>query len=197
MINYLITLCCVVLAYSCNVDKNENDMNDFEKISWEELNDNAIRMIGHDWMLVAAGNVDEGYNMMTASWGTLGWLWQKPVSFIFVRPQRYTFQFTEKEDYYTISFFEEEHKDILKLMGTVSGRDFDKIKDSGLTAFSTDNSSVGFNEASIVIECKKLYATVIDENDFVDKKLVGDVYPQKDFHTMYVGEIVNVYRRKK
>lgn len=188
-----------IFTIGINFSQNSNniyDMDNFEKISWEELNDNAIRMIGHDWMLIAAGSKDDGFNMMTASWGSLGWLWQKPVSFIFVRPQRYTFEFTENEAYYTISFYDEEYKDVLRKMGTVSGRDFDKINESDLSPVSTPNGSVGFAEARIIIECKKIYDTYIKKEDFVDLDLNNEIYPKKDYHKMYIGEITNVWRRK-
>lgn len=192
-ITLVVTIC---LISSCSAQININEMENFEKISWEDLNDNAIRMIGHDWMLISAGNIDNDFNMMTASWGNLGWLWQKPVSITYVRPQRYTFKFTEREDYYVITFFDEEYKDILRHMGTVSGRDFDKINESGLTPVETENGSVGFAEARLIIECRKLYATVIDPDDFVDKELEKLIYPQKDYHTMYIGEIVNIWKKK-
>lgn len=169
----------------------------FRKVTWEELDENAIKLIGKDWMLVGAGNLDSGFNMMTASWGGLGWLWEKPVSFIFVRPQRYTFQFTEREDYYTVTFYDEKYRDVLRKMGTVSGRNFDKINNSGLTPVSTENGSVAFKEARIVLECRKLYASDILEDSFIDKGLAKRIYPGKDFHRMYVGEIVNVWIRSE
>jgi len=171
------------------------EQGEFRQVGWEALNDNAIRMIGKEWMLVGAGNTEKGFNMMTASWGGMGWLWEKPVSFIFVRPQRYTFQFTEKEEYYTMTFYDESYRDVLRKMGTVSGRDFDKINNSGLTPFTTENGSIAFKEAKLIIECKKLYAGDIIEGAFTDKALAERIYPQKDFHKMYVGEIVNVWMK--
>lgn len=175
---------------------NKEGMEKFEKISWEDFNENAISIIGQDWMLISAGTVDGEFNMMTASWGSLGWLWQKPVSKIFVRPQRHTFNFTEEYDYYTITFYDEKYRDVLQKMGTVSGRDFDKMNYSELTPVATENNSVGFAEAKYIIECKKLFSTVINPDDFIDKKLEKDIYPKKDYHTMYIGEIVNIWRRK-
>jgi len=183
----------ILLSCSCISQTKTFTMENFTKTDWKALDENAIKLIGKDWMLVAAGNINDGFNMMTASWGGLGWLWEKPVAFIFVRPQRYTFQFTEKEDYFTLTFYEEQYRQILGKMGTVSGRDFDKMKDSGLTPVATENGSVGFAEARIIVECRKLYSTVIQEEDFHDKEVVESKYPQKDFHTMYVGEIVNVW----
>lgn len=181
------------LSLSCVSQQSINEIDGFTKTDWKALAENPIKIIGHDWMLVTAGSLGEGFNMMTASWGSLGWLWEKPVAFIFVRPQRYTFEFTEKEDYFTLTFFESDYKKILGHMGTVSGRDFDKINNSGLTAVSTDNNSVAFKEARIVIECKKIYSTVLKEEDFDNKDIMQSMYPRRDFHTMYVGEILNVW----
>ena len=186
-----------MLAFSGIAQTNISDMKEFKKVSWEDLNDNAIRLIGNDWMLISAGSVDTDFNMMTASWGGLGWLWEKPVSFIFVRPQRHTFKFVEREEYYTITFYKEEYRLALKKMGSVSGRNFDKMHYEGLTAIKTENNSVAFKEAYIVIECKKSYSTVIQEDEFIDQDIVSEKYPNKDFHTMYVGEIVNVWMKEE
>ena len=169
---------------------------EFKKVTWEALKENPIKLIGKDWMLVGAGNVEKGFNMMTASWGGVGWLWEKPVGFIFVRPQRYTHEFTEREGYYTMTFYDEKYRDVLKKMGSVSGRNFDKIKESGLTPFTTENGSIGFKEARIIVECKKLYAGKILEGAFTDPQLAARIYPNKDFHSMYIGEIVNVWVRE-
>ncbi len=171
-------------------------MEHFKKIEATQLTENVFDLMDTQWMLVAAGSPDTKFNMMTASWGGLGWLWEKPVSFIFVRPQRYTFEFTEKEDYYTISFYAEQYRDVLNLMGSKSGRNFDKMTQSGLTPFKTPNGSVAFKEARIIIECKKLFSTFLKEEDFIDKEVVKSKYPNKDFHKMYVGEIVNVWIRE-
>ncbi len=192
----LVTLPVVVPCALMNQESDAGmDLTDagFRKATWEALDENAIRIIGKEWMLVGAGNVEQGFNMMTASWGGLGWLWEKPVSFIFVRPQRYTHQFTEREEYYTLTFYDEKYRDVLRKMGTVSGRDFDKINQSGLTPFTTENGSIGFREARLILECRKLYADKIAEKAFTDKALGEQIYPNKDFHTMYVGEIVNVW----
>ncbi len=185
----VIFIMAVISPLSCQ--NAGQSVDDFRNISYKEFESEAIKLIGDDWMLVAAGSM-ESYNMMTANWGGLGWLWNKPVAFIFVRPQRYTHTFTEREDFFTLTFYEESERDILKLMGSKSGRDIDKMNTPGLTAFETQNGSVAFKEAKLVLECKKLFATTLDYNSFVDKELAERVYPGKDFHTMYVGEIVNI-----
>lgn len=189
-----LTLFCGFGLHAQDLSKAPAELEGFKNTGWQSLSENTIKMIGTDWMLICAGNISS-FNMMTASWGGLGWLWEKPVTFIFVRPQRYTHQFTEKEDYFTLTFYEETYRKILLKMGSVSGRDFDKMKDSGLTAITTEHGSVAFKEAKIIIECKKNYATSILEAGFVDKDLMKTVYPSKDFHTMYVGEITNVWMK--
>lgn len=195
MKHLLILIIASLSLVSCQAQPQIENSGDFEKVSWEELNDNAIRMIGKDWMLVTAGD-PEDYNMMTASWGSLGWLWSKPVSTIFIRPQRYTHNYTEREKYYTITFYKEEQRNILRKMGTVSGRNFDKMNYDKLTAMTTENGSVVFKEAQLVLECKKLYAKNLDKSSFTVPEVANKTYPDEKFHTMYVGEIVNVWRKK-
>ncbi len=197
MVNRIITVVFVIiLSVSVFSQNKDNVMEQFTKTDWKSLDENVFRLIGHDWMLVTAGSMENGYNMMTASWGGMGWLWEKPVVFVFVRPQRYTHEFTERENFMTLTFYSEEYRHVLNKMGSVSGRNFDKMKNSGLTPFRTENGSVAFSEARIILECKKLYSTVIQENEFHDQSVVSSKYPQKDFHTMYICEIVNVWVKK-
>lgn len=157
----------------------------------EELESNVFQLIGSDWMLVTAGN-RESFNMMTASWGGLGVLWNKHVSFIFIRPCRYTYQFIEKSSMYTLSFFGQQYKRVLNLCGTKSGRDCDKVKETGLSPVQTANGSVYFPEAKLVIECKKIYYQDLEPGHFLDPEIMKN-YPEKDFHRMYVGEILSCF----
>lgn len=166
-----------------------------QKINPKEIDENVIRLIGDEWMLVAAGD-REKFNMMTASWGSMGFLWNKPVVMVFVRPQRYTYEFTEKEDMLTLSFFGEQYRRALNVCGSVSGRDTDKVKESGLTPYFTEAGNPAFEEASLVLECRKLYVDFLKEEAFVDSKIVDAQYKQKDFHKMYVVEIVNAWVKK-
>ncbi|MCF8219299.1 MAG: flavin reductase [Bacteroidales bacterium] len=195
MKHLLILILASLGLFSCQAQTQIENSEDFEKISWEELNDNAIRMIGKDWMLVTAGD-PEDYNMMTASWGSLGWLWQKPVVSIFIHPERHTHNYTEREEYFTISFYKGENREVLSKMGSVSGRKFDKMNYEKLTALTTGNGSVAFKEAALVIECKKLYADSLSRSSFMQPELAEKVYFDDDYHTMYVGEIINVWRKK-
>ncbi len=184
-----------VITLSCTAQTQLSDLKGFKEIGWEEINDNAIQMIGKDWMLISAGNAED-YNMMTASWGTLGWLWEKPVSTIYVRPQRHTHNYTEREEYYTLTFYDDPDKEVLRLMGTVSGQNFDKMNYDELTPIVTPNGSIAFKEAWLVIECKKLYNYVLKEEEFNDTTLMNEMYPERDFHTVYIGEITGVWMKK-
>ena len=163
-----------------------------KKIAPKDIDKNVIKLIGQDWMLVAAGD-KEKFNMMTASWGSMGYLWNKPVVMVFVRPQRDTFESTDIKGEFTWSFFGEKYRHALEVCGSVSGRDVNKVQESGLTPYFTEAGNPAFEEATLVLECKKLYADFLKEDDFLDKKVVDSLYGQKDFHKMYVAEIVHAW----
>ncbi|MEE0761895.1 MAG: flavin reductase family protein [Acutalibacteraceae bacterium] len=165
-------------------------MSDFKKITAEELTANPFKLIGKDWMLITAGD-KEKFNTMTASWGGVGIMWGKPVATAYIRPQRYTFEFIENGDYYTQSFFDEEYRDALKFCGSKSGRDYDKVKETGLTPVVDDETgAVYFKEAKLVFICKKMYAQFLNE----ESALTEDVtkWYNGDYHKMYMSEIVSV-----
>jgi len=153
-----------------------------------EIKDNPFQAIGKDWMLIAAGT-RQAHNMMTASWGAWGVLWHKPVCFCFVRPHRHTYGFMEQNFFYTLNFFGKKYRKILAFCGSKSGRDVDKVKATGLTARFDKSGAVYFAQARLVIVCKKIYAQRIDPRCFLDPA-IEDNYPKKDYHQMYVGEVV-------
>ena len=161
----------------------------FKKILPTEIPGNAVQMIGYDWMLITAGN-KEHFNTMTAAWGGLGFLWKEPTATIFIRPQRYTYEFVEKYSDFTLCFFNKEHHEAVKICGTRSGRDIDKVKESGLTPLLSENGNIYFEEARLVIECKKVYYDDIKPELFLDKSL-EKIYPALDYHRMYIGFITN------
>jgi len=158
----------------------------FNEVKPESLKDNPFRLIGSDWMLVTAGTAEK-FNTMTASWGGLGVLWERKVCFIFIRPTRYTYEFIEQAEVFTLSFFDEQYRKALQFCGTRSGRDTDKVSGSGLTPVK-DRGFVYFNEARLVLLCRKIYDQDIHPERFVDAS-IEQMYPQKDYHRMYVGEI--------
>jgi flavin reductase (DIM6/NTAB) family NADH-FMN oxidoreductase RutF len=161
----------------------------FKEIKPEQLTDNVFRLVGSDWMLVTAGTSGD-FNTMTASWGGFGVLWHKKICFCTIRPQRYTYGFMERSDYFTLSFFEKQYRETLLFMGTHSGRDVDKIAETGLTPLESSYGSVYFEEARLVIECRKIYYHDLVPENFLDEK-IHDNYPGKDYHRLYIGEIVN------
>lgn len=169
-------------------------ISNFEKINPESIQDNTFKLIGSDWMLITAGSLDH-YNTMTASWGGFGVLWGRNVCFCVVRPQRYTYEFMESEKTFTLTFFEDENHKALAYCGAHSGRDVDKAEKTGLTAIESNTGMVTFQEARLVIECKKIYHQDLDPSHFIDKEIDKN-YPNKDYHRMYIGEIMNCYIKK-
>lgn len=161
----------------------------FKEIPVEALRDNMVTLISDEWMLISAGNAD-GYNMMTASWGYMGEMWGKHCAVCGIRPQRYTREFMDRADYYTLSFFGQD-KAVHAVCGKQSGREVDKAAATGLVPVFADRS-VYFEQARLVLVCKKLYVQDLDEACFVDSSLLDRWYPEKDYHRMYTGEIVKV-----
>lgn len=166
----------------------------YQKLTPEQL-ENVFRLIGKDWMLItAAGTREDGseaVNAMTASWGGMGVLWNKPVAFCFIRPQRFTYTLTEQSERFSLCFFTEEHRAALRLFGTKSGRDTDKFAATGLTPVVTDGAPY-IKEARLVLRCRKLYAQDLEEACFLDPALLEN-YKEKDFHRMYVVEIEEAF----
>lgn len=169
-------------------------MNLLSEIDPKVLDENVFKLIGEQWMLVTAGNAEK-FNMMTASWGGLGFLWNRPVAFVFIRPQRYTFDFVERNEGFTLSFFGEEYRKVLQLCGTKSGREIDKVAETKLTPFATPSGNMAFEEASLVLDCRKCYIDMIEKGNFIDYETVARWYPHEDFHKMYVAEIIGAWRR--
>lgn len=143
------------------------------------------------WLLLTAGN-NEKYNAMTIGWGSIGGMWAKPYLQVVVRPCRYTYEFMEKYSSFTVCSFPEKYRDALKLLGSKSGRDSDKITESGLTIKkSTIVDAPCFENADLIFECKKMYWQDMDNKNFLDSG-IEKLYPQKDYHRIYYGEILNV-----
>ena len=169
-------------------------MKDFKLIKPEALTDNVFKLLDKDWMLITAGTMDH-YNTMTASWGHMGIMWNLPVAIGWIRPQRYTFEFTEKYSHFTLSFFTEEYRKALQFCGSRSGRDHDKAAETGLTPVATEQGNVIFQEARLVMECRKLYVDDLKAENFIAPELVSKNYPKNDFHRFYMGEIQTVLTR--
>ncbi|HYW95495.1 MAG TPA: flavin reductase [Bacteroidales bacterium] len=168
---------------------------DFIPVDPQDVTDNVFKLIGDDWMLITAGD-ENHFNTMTASWGGLGVLWNLPVAVCYIRPQRYTFGFAEKCDYYTLAFFGGEHRKILNFCGSKSGRDYDKIKETGLEPFVTEKGNIGYNQARLIMECKKLYADDLKADNFLLPDIIKRNYPKSDFHRFYIAQVTDVWIRK-
>ena len=164
-------------------------MRNFREMNPGELMLNPFTRIGEDWMLLTAGD-EKKFNTMTASWGGMGVLWHKNVIFSFVRPQRYTFGFFEKHDRFTASFLLPGHREALNFCGSHSGRDTDKMKETGLTPVFTDGT-VTFEQSALVFFCRKLSGQFLTPDSFIDPALAAN-YPTKDYHKMFIGEIEKI-----
>lgn len=168
---------------------------EFQKTDVKSMDMKPFEKIGSQWMLIAAEK-DGKANAMTASWGGVGVLWGKNVVTVYIRPQRYTKEFIDAQDTFTISFFDGKYMEELGYMGKISGRDVpDKLEQSGLHLTHVDGAPA-FEEASQVLVCRKLYRGTIRPENFLDTEQDAKWYPQKDYHDVYVAEIVDAYVRK-
>lgn len=171
---------------------SNNSLSGYKQISPDKIPGNIYKMLSEDWMLVTAGSKDQ-FNMMTASWGGLGNLYNKPVAFCFINPTRHTYQLLENNDTYTLSFYTETYRDALNYCGSHSGKNEDKVKGSGLTQITTPSGSQAFSEAWMIIECKKMVA-----QQFTPEAIYSPEAKDKwgkDLHKMFIGEIINVWVR--
>ena len=163
----------------------------FKEIAIEDLQLNPFQKISRQWMLITAGDELES-NTMTASWGGLGIMWGKNVATAYIRPQRYTKEFVDNNDLFTLSFLPEEKREALNICGRVSGRDVeDKWAEAGVHPYYIDGTTA-VEEAEMVLVCKKLYAQEMYPECFIETECDTKWYPQADYHTMYIAEIVKV-----
>ena len=189
-----------------------------QEISYKDLKFNPFNLIGGEWMLITAGDerlrVGDGNrealatdrdartsgmhscNTMTASWGHLGCLWgnNDPSAVVYIRESRFTKEFVDAEPYFTLCVMDKSFKKQMAYLGSTSGRDEDKIAKAGLTPVYADNT-VYFQEAKLVLICKKVYAAEIQPSGIIYQETIDQSYPQGDFHTMYVGKIEKILVR--
>lgn len=168
-------------------------MHKFQPYPIDLLEINPFTKIGKEWALITTGD-KKNLNTMTVSWGGVGVLWGKNVTYIFIRESRYTKEFIDKGDFFSVAFFSEKYRQALQYCGAHSGRDGDKFKAAELTpAFL---HSIPYpDEANLVMLCRKMAAVPITEDTFCDKAIMDKWYGDKDMHTMYVGEIIDVIAR--
>lgn len=164
----------------------------FKNINISELSFNPFTKIGKEWALITGGD-RENYNTMTVSWGQLGVLWNKDVFTCYIRPNRYTYNYLENSESFTVSFFSEEYRKALAFCGAHSGRDCDKIKETGLTPEVLDGR-VAFSEADMVFVCRKLYSYDLTESGFLTNDGIPESsYSSDPYHRAYISEITAVY----
>ncbi|MCI5700769.1 MAG: flavin reductase [Lachnospiraceae bacterium] len=163
-----------------------------QEINVKELNGNVFEMIGDQWMLITAKK-DGKINTMTASWGAMGIMWGKNVATAYIRPQRYTKEFVDSSDVFTLSFFGGEQKKAMGHLGSVSGRtEPDKIDRAGLHVTEVEGYPT-FEEATLTLVCKKLYVQEMKAECFLGTEEIERWYPDKDFHYMYMAEIIKAF----
>ena len=167
-----------------------------KEITFKELNENMISRIGSDWMLITSGD-EKSFNMMTASWGGVGVLWNRPVVFAFIRPERYTREFIDARNEFTITFLGPEHRKAHSICGSKSGREIDKVAATGLTPFFTEAGNPVFEEARLTLECKVVYKSEIEEAKFLDPTVFPRWYDEKNgnAHIVYIAEILNAWEK--
>ena len=166
-----------------------------QSIDPKQISDNLITLISKEWMLVTAGNTTS-FNTMTAAWGAMGYLWNRPVAFIFIRPERYTHEFIEQADTLTLSFLghDEDMRKAYNICGSRSGRDTDKVALTGLKPVTTQSGNVTFEQARLTLECRKMYKNRISPDSFLDPSIAQWYGEGKGgYHDIYILEIVHAY----
>lgn len=171
----------------------------YTRIKPEELDQNVIKLIGKQWMLVTAGD-EQKFNNLTASWGGVGFIWNKPTVTSYIRDNRYTYEFLENNRCFTLSFLPEDKRDALMICGTKSGRDCDKISQAGLSPVLTPESLISYAEAELIIECRKLFVQQLELENILPefRESLVEAFYTKDSakHQCYISEIIGVWVKK-
>lgn len=162
----------------------------FKQIDFCDVKENIVDLLKNQWGLVTAGT-SEGLGTMTVSWGAIGELWAKDTATIYIRPQRNTVKYLENEDCFTLSFYPPEYHSALAFCGSKSGRDVDKVKETGLTPVF-DEDAPYFSEAKLVLVCRKMAKGEFKPEQIIDKSIIDKQYPANDYHYIYYGAIEKV-----
>ena len=167
-----------------------------KEIDFHNLQANPAELIGKQWMLITAGTKDS-FNFMTASWGGLGFIWNRPVAFVLVRPNRHTRRFIDEQESLTLTFLPEQYREALTDAGRPSGRDVDKVAATGLVPMLTPGGLVSFEDADLVLECRKLFVTQMQQQDFLHwSELTPRFYAEDNpLHRLYICEITGCHVR--
>ncbi|MDR0984009.1 MAG: flavin reductase [Ruminococcus sp.] len=166
----------------------------------KKINPKEVTQIPQAGFLLTAGSLNgentngslKSYNTMTVGWAEIGTLWGVPTLSVLVRSNRYTYEFMEKNDYFTASFFSHLQAKVLSICGSKSGRDVDKAKEAGITPIEIDGN-VTFSEAKKILVCKKAYVYDLDKEKFVNKEFLK--FYDEPMHRVYVGEIISAYEK--
>jgi len=169
-----------------------------QDISSQSFFSKSFELWDKDWLLLTSGDYSSGkFNSMVVAWGGFGIMWNKPMAMVVVRPTRHTFSFINTFDTFSLCVFTEQYRSVMNLLGTKSGRDGDKIKESGLTpVVSTVIAAPAFKEAELVFECQKLYWGDLEPQHFLDPKIEKN-YAKKDYHRMFFGEVLRIFGDKQ
>ena len=159
----------------------------------DQIPGNIIKMLSENWMLITAGQGSQA-NPMTASWGGLGHLYNKPVAFCFIHPTRHTYTLMEQANTYTLTFYTEASREALRYCGTHTGRNEDKAQAAGLTPLVTPKGNTAYRQAWMIIECRKLISQPLSPEAIESPELL-DEWDGKPLHKKYIGEILNVWVR--
>ena len=156
-----------------------------------EFNTDIFSQFNDKWALLSAGSKDK-HNTMTISWGGMGTLWFKPVVTVYVKPCRYTYEFMNENEFFTVSFYPEKYRDALTLMGSKSGRDIDKDAAAGLTVKDL-RDAVTYEEAEVTLLCKKIYHQDMDPEN-MPAEVVQQNYTEDKPHRIFIGEVVDIIK---
>jgi flavin reductase (DIM6/NTAB) family NADH-FMN oxidoreductase RutF len=173
-------------------NESGGQMSNFKSLNPLELEIKALSVLRNEWGLLTAGSLED-FNMMTIGWGYFGTMWNKPVFGAVVRPNRHTYGYLEKNDLFTVSFFKEEYRDKLQFCGTKSGRDVNKAFETGLKP-ATKEGAVFFEQADTILVCKKISFLDFKPENFLDPAII-DNYPEKQFHRLYIGEVLKILKK--
>lgn len=165
------------------------------RVESQDFKTNIFETYNSGWAILTAGDYNTR-NSMTVSWGFMGTLWGKKVICVFVRPTRYTFSLMEDSERFTLSFLPEKYKTQMKLMGTKSGRDIDKYKESGLEpVYDTDSGVSYIKNSNVVFKCKKLYSDYFKKESFFDQDLLKNYNEElTDLHKFYIAEVTSILK---
>jgi flavin reductase (DIM6/NTAB) family NADH-FMN oxidoreductase RutF len=190
----------VETAVNVAVDVKDKAFNElFTSVKETEIEESVFKLVGKDWTIITSGD-SAHYNSMVASWGGWGILFEKPVTWCFLRSSRYTLELIKKHHTYTMTYFDDSYKKDIMLFGTKSGRDSNKMKETVLTAIQTPSGNLTYKEAKLIIECTLVELTTVSPDDFLapsSKEFIVDAYEEtNEYHKLVFGEITGVWVKK-